>query len=399
MNLSLSFYPLSRTAKTKTAIYVSISDGVNRLRFPSGLSIPKQALTKNSRNQTKGRKLLNQSHELYMVYNAELTRITDALNEISVKCGPLASLESIKETYLRANSKKHRDGRQVHLVLNEFIREDKDKTEGTKQVYRALSKHIEDYMPEQEISTLNHVIVGDFLNHLEGLGFMNATINKYLKAIKAFMRYCMTEELIKVTVQLETLKNREKGLAWKVALNDKELETLINAELEPRLDKVRILFATQCMSGQRFSDAHQVLTQRKSYIDFIQKKTNEVATVPLHPKLKSYLDAFFIKYPEGYDKISNQKFNIYIKEVFERIGIDREISRITAKGKNKNIERAPLYKIVSSHDGRRTFCTMSYLKGIPSALVMGVSGHTKEETFMEYIVISDEQMKEGFSKW
>jgi hypothetical protein len=30
---------------------------------------------------------------------------------------------------------------------------------------------------------------------------------------------------------------------------------------------------------------------------------------------------------------------------------------------------------------------------------MGVSGHTKEETFMEYIVISDEQMKEGFSKW
>jgi integrase len=288
-------------------------------------------------------------------------------------------LESIKETYLRANSKKHRDGRQVHLVLNEFIREDKDKTEGTKQVYRALSKHIEDYMPEQEISTLNHVIVGDFLNHLEGLGFMNATINKYLKAIKAFMRYCMTEELIKVTVQLETLKNREKGLAWKVALNDKELETLINAELEPRLDKVRILFATQCMSGQRFSDAHQVLTQRKSYIDFIQKKTNEVATVPLHPKLKSYLDAFFIKYPEGYDKI--------------------EISRITAKGKNKNIERAPLYKIVSSHDGRRTFCTMSYLKGIPSALVMGVSGHTKEETFMEYIVISDEQMKEGFSKW
>ncbi len=403
MSFNISLYPLKRSATEKTAIYVSISDGQKRLRFASGISVPIKALIKIKRTDEnksfKGRKLLNQTHENYFLYNDALKNVEKSITEIYFRLGIQTSLEAVRDLYYKEHTKRHSDNRLLEAVLSEFMAANPDWTEGTRQVYKSLQKHLVEFRPEQEISTFNELVVDEFIKYLEGQGMMNSTSNKYLKSIKAFMRWAISHDYIRIKANLSTIKPKDKGKAWKVALTYFELEQLISAELEERLDKVRIVFAVQCMSGQRFSDANKVITLNSISTTLIQQKTQDSVTIPMHPKLKKYLEAAFKKYPQGIAEISNQKMNIYLKELFKKIGLDREVSRVVSKGKSKVIEKAKIYEVIGTHDGRRTFCTMSYFQKIAPAIIMQVSGHKKMATFMEYIVIEDKETQEAYSKW
>ena len=94
------------------------------------------------------------------------------------------------------------------------------------------------------------------------------------------------------------------------------------------------------------------------------------------------------KYDFKSTKISNQKFNDYIKEVFEIVGITDLINlRESIKGEMKDTSYRKC-DIVSAHDGRRTWASINYLKGYPIGLLMQVTGHEKEETFLSYVGVS-----------
>ena len=55
------------------------------------------------------------------------------------------------------------------------------------------------------------------------------------------------------------------------------------------------------------------------------------------------------------------------------------------KETNRNEKKLrPKYNYISSHTGRRTFATLHYNK-IPTPIIMRVTGHKKESTFLEYI--------------
>ena len=45
---------------------------------------------------------------------------------------------------------------------------------------------------------------------------------------------------------------------------------------------------------------------------------------------------------------------------------------------------------MSSHTCRRSFCTNQYLKGVPTVLLMKISGHSTEKAFLRYIKIDEE---------
>ena len=48
------------------------------------------------------------------------------------------------------------------------------------------------------------------------------------------------------------------------------------------------------------------------------------------------------------------------------------------------------FELISSHTGRRTFCTLKFLAGMPSHIIMKFSGHTSEQNFMRYLKIDAE---------
>jgi len=86
-------------------------------------------------------------------------------------------------------------------------------------------------------------------------------------------------------------------------------------------------------------------------------------------------------------KISDQRLNEYMKEVFKRAGIDNKISgyKRNKKTNRKEFMTGPKYEFVTSHDLRRSFASYFYDKGKPVNTIMKITGHKRESTFYEYI--------------
>ena len=121
-------------------------------------------------------------------------------------------------------------------------------------------------------------------------------------------------------------------------------------------------------------------------LDITQQKTNKYVTIPLLPEVLEILNKYNGRFPAV---ISEQKFNKYVKEVGEKSGIDEPtyggiLTKIDSNKNRKVFGTYPKYELITSHIGRRSFATNLYGK-FSTPLIMNVTGHSKESTFLEYI--------------
>jgi integrase len=110
-------------------------------------------------------------------------------------------------------------------------------------------------------------------------------------------------------------------------------------------------------------------------------------------------------------KISDQRFNDYIKKVCKEVGIKKivEGSRmigISVKNENekekiihrKKLGKYPKYELVSSHVCRRSFATNLYGK-IDTLTIMKITGHKTEKQFLDYIKITPKEYAEKLKEY
>ena len=85
-------------------------------------------------------------------------------------------------------------------------------------------------------------------------------------------------------------------------------------------------------------------------------------------------------------KISNSKFNQDIKKIAELAEINQIVEGYKYDGSKKRsyLGQFPKYQLLSSHDLRRSFATNHYGK-IPTPILMKLTGHSRESTFLEYV--------------
>lgn len=148
-----------------------------------------------------------------------------------------------------------------------------------------------------------------------------------------------------------------------------------------------------CLTGLRSSDYSNLQFEEynNGMLHVTQKKTLSPVIVPLREEARHIL---LDKYEMRLSKISNVKFNKYIKEIV-RLADIREPVKMTHKKGNQIVEEVrPKYAWVSSHICRRSFCTNEYLAGTPSGLIMAISGHKSEKAFRKYI--KADNMKRAF---
>ena len=139
--------------------------------------------------------------------------------------------------------------------------------------------------------------------------------------------------------------------------------------------------------GQRASDLLNLSPNnlRKAptglYIDILQQKTKKAVTVGLADPL--IIDILESKFP---NKVSQVLFNQQIKALCKMSGIDSLVSgfKNNPKTRRKEIDNAPKYEFVTSHIMRRSFASNYYGK-IETPLLMNITGHSKESTFLTYI--------------
>jgi integrase len=211
-----------------------------------------------------------------------------------------------------------------------------------------------------DIETFDRETFGRFIQYmLLNQKMADSTINSHVKWLRTFLRYAYPTKDVSWMRYLMLPVEEEV-----IALNEGELKYLIDAELGGYLETARDLFIFLATTGMRYSDSQLFnphwVTEEK-VLEFSQLKTGGKAYPPLYEVSRRVL----MKYNGIPPQISNQKFNNYLKELFEELKMNRAVTVQSVKGKTVYREVSPLYVVISSHTARRTFITLCLEKGMP----------------------------------
>jgi len=294
------------------------------------------------------------------------------------------------------------DGSKIKSLITEFKKYKRlYVTDGTMQEYKTVFKALKEFEDREnkEFSLLdfNKDFYIQFENYLsqkknpsnKERGLLNDTIYKYISTFRVFVKWCHANGY---NVHPYTFENHKSAFKRKtyneiVVLNLNEIKKLENLDLSnnPKYERVRDLFLFMIYTGQRFSD---VIRFSKSDFyedkwDFISVKTKKRIIVPFNGYIANGLKTLQ-KYSFKLPKISNQKFNDYLKEVGELAEIETPVRIIRFRGKHEVVIEKSKYEFMSSHMGRRTAVTTLLSKGLPLPLVQKLTQHSDIRTLMKY---------------
>lgn len=238
-------------------------------------------------------------------------------------------------------------------------------------------------------------VVSDFkLYMINVLEFAPGTINHYLKILKMFL---MSEG--NNAVDYSQLKVGEDKVE-NIILTETEIDKIVDLDLSDnfRLNNCRSLFLIQLYTGLRYSDVSRLndsnVFVEEEVIRLHTKKTGQQVEIPIHPRIKKIFESGNYCHP-----ISNARYNQYLKELGELAEIDTPVEIKKTKGGKRIILNEPKWKFISSHTGRRTFCSLLYMKGVDSRLIMNFSGHHSVSAFERYICLDSKQKNELLKKY
>ena len=271
-------------------------------------------------------------------------------------------------------------------------------TKNTIKQYIIFEKHLRDFAKyerrkDYDFNDIDESFYDRYVSFLQRKQFAQNTVGKNIKVLKTILN--------EATTRGYNTKHYYSGFRVfredtdTVYLNESELQLIKDTDFSNTtyLDHVRDLFLLLAWTGCRFSDLGKIAKTdiRDGFITFRQQKTNNKVTIPLHPVVSEKLEKYIYSLPT---EISNQKFNEYIKEICKAAGIDGTETVTKTVGGRVVSEKFEKWQLVSSHTGRRSFCTNMYKRGLPTLMIMSISGHKTEKSFLKYIKVKQEEHAE-----
>ena len=190
------------------------------------------------------------------------------------------------------------------------------------------------------------------------LKLKQATVYRSIQRVKKIIQFSISENYLKKD-PFHLYKNKKHKTVI-IYLTDVELKELEKYNFrQERLQQVKDLFIFCCYTGLAYTEMSTLSTKNieigfdgKEWIQMIRKKTKRKISIPILPKAKEILD----KYNNTLPGISNQKFNSYLKEISELVGIDKKLTH---------------------HTARKTFATTVLLyNNVPMEIVSELLGHS-----------------------
>lgn len=220
----------------------------------------------------------------------------------------------------------------------------------------------------------NEVVLAD-----ERVGISKNTFGGHIKLLKTFLNYAKSNgwndfeyytskdfKILTEEIKVVSLTEDEVNKVAELNLSDR-----------PRLALTRDYFLLGCETGLRYIDYAKI---SKSSIKEVEngynlevktQKTDANTVIPLSQLAMDILSKYDYQLPKP---PTNQKINENLKTVMELAKVDKSIS---------------------THDARRTFCTLQYHSGTPVAWLMAISTHRTEKQFYAYIGVD---LKENADK-
>ncbi len=381
-------------------IYISLEEG-NVISTPSGFTVhPKEwsKVTKrpkqNSESNKKTFSKLNKLQEF--IYNA----VNDAQ-----AAGQLIDVIWLKENIDKCFNRVKKTDQSLLTNHTQYIIDNANtrKIKGSNKIglserrvtgYKTFKKTIENYQKvikrKIHFQDINKAFVDRFTNWL--FNSKNYSTNYAGKILDNLKTVCLDAEKLDIKIndyahKIEGFKEQNED-RYIQTLSFEELEQIRTAELETSAqDNARKWLLIGCEIGQRVGDLLKLTPEdlryknNRLYIDIEQKKTGKFITIGvINEHVKNIVENDF---PYA---ISQQKLNKHIKDVCKLAKIEDEVQgkKYDSETKRKKLDFYPKHELITSHSFRRSFAT-NYYKKIPTAVLIGITGHSKESLFLEYI--------------
>lgn len=279
--------------------------------------------------------------------------------------------------------------------------------ESTSKKFATVKNHLNEFNAALSFDTFTEEGMKDYVDFLRKKDMRNSSVSKQIAFLKWFLRWCTKKGYCHNTAY-EDFNPKLKSAPKKVIfLTNDELNKLKTVEIphnKQYLERVRDVFLFCCFSGLRYSDVYNLKRSdvKPDHIEITTVKTADSLIIELnnHSKaiLEKYKDIHFEDH-KALPVISNQKMNVYLKELGELAGINDPVRETFYKGSKRIDIVTPKYALLGTHAGRRTFICNALALGIPAQVVMKWTGHSDYKAMKPYIDIADNIRADAMSRF
>lgn len=305
-------------------------------------------------------------------------RVGDRLNTIYEKVYRIISDLEHEEIYAPMEVLQvYREGRRRLIRIDDIAEEFIRKMDPPFRVIARMRTAVEQFMGQTKTTAMAKV-TAEVLERFEKTSLAKDmavyTIFKKLQLLKRLFRFAQALNYIK-TNPFELYKLPRIPRPVLIQLSQPELALLQYYEFkQERLNRVKDLFLFQCYTGLSYCDlwsfgpGSQIQLHGLQFIKGTRKKTGEQYTIPFLPGARSIADKYDYKLPY----LCNQKYNSYLKEITDILGIDKKLT---------------------THTGRKTFAQIMLDSGYSKEAITRMMGHTSfVMTERHYARIGDERV-------
>lgn len=407
----------ARKDGTFTIYYQYCYTSEKRVLLSTEIAIPSQFW--NKKRQCVSKSLPPEYGEEETI-NKELTRLKKIVEGL-IEQGELSSTDNlgvyvkerftpklkIEEVKANAEIKTVKKAPDFFAQIEDFIKSKEKKVDPlTLGSIKGMRDHLKAYQEHSKkvitFASLDFNFYCDFVEFLTydyqlrrkklpEYGLKTSTIGRTIKKLRMFIKDRVRRKII-TPIDLSEFKilNEETDTIY---LTYDEISTIYYTDLSQHqhLIQYRDLFVLGCLTGLRFSDYTSLHYEdvRKGMLYKKSKKVDSWTIVPLLDEAQIIFDTHF---KDRLPKISNPKFNKYVKEIGKLAGLTDFITTSFKKGNKDVIEVKPKHMLITSHTARRSFCTNEFLLGTEVSLIMSISGHKTLTDFYKYIRIAREEL-------
>lgn len=428
--MAVNFYLDKRTDKKGDApIRMSITIRGARYLTSTGYKIA-PAKWDATRQQAR-RGCSNSSGVTYTVINSILAKIADHFARYENECiteNRSPDVDALKLEFAQYFGRKNKAAAETKTrimtvldYLDIFTAEMGDVnqwTDGTVKKFAAFRNHIKEYNSKLSFADLTEKGLNNFVIFLRDKKEMkNTTISKQIGLLKWFLRWATLKghntntAFQSFSPKLKTAPKKVVFLEWVELMRvfnysipkNGTVVTLADADGNEYtktvhdaagIEKTRDIFCFCCFTSLRYSDAANL---KRANIDgdnltLTTVKTADTVTIELNKYAREILAKYADRTDLGgfvFPAITNQRMNIYLKDLCELCGINQQVTQTYYKGSQRIDETAPKFELIGTHTGRRTFICNALMLGIPAEIVMKWTGHSDYKAMKPYIDITN----------
>lgn len=315
--------------------------------------------------------------------NTQMSLIKNKINQAFLFLQVQQDAFDVEDIYLQYKGENVKSNKTILVLFQEHNDKmeklvGKDYVIGTLWKFRQARELLKAFLKYQfkktdyEFADLNLKFLVDYEFFLKTeKNLSQVTINKTIQRFRRIVRIAISEDHL----------DKEPFLMYKVKRSKKEVVFLTPEELDKlekhqfaqqRLQQVKDMFVFCCYTGLAFNEMSKLEHKHivigfdgHKWIKINREKTKKLVSVPILFKATIAIERYCSENaPFILPRISNQKFNSYLKEIAEVLGIEKKLTH---------------------HIARKTFATTVLLyNDVPMEIVSELLGHSKVTVTQEY---------------